>query len=76
MFEQFWVKFCYFNYCICKIKFYDKLPEVNIISKVTLQEQVFVSNFYLKNLFDEIDRQKSVEPISPMKWEVALIKLF
>jgi hypothetical protein len=46
--QQFWVKFRNFNYCIHRMIFYEELPEVKIVSKITLHEKEFLQVFALK----------------------------
>jgi hypothetical protein len=46
--QQFWVKFCNFYYCVHRIIFYEELPEVKIVSKITLHEKAFLQVFALK----------------------------
>ncbi len=38
MAQRFWAKFLNFNYNMDKTTFYEELPEVKIVSKVTLHE--------------------------------------
>jgi hypothetical protein len=49
MAQHFRGKFWNFNYYMDKITFYEELPEVKIISKVLLHEQVFFK--FLDSIF-------------------------